>query len=206
MKKHFIYLSLLIFAFSCSDILDTIPTDRLSSEVYWQKDQDAEYAANAIYRFLEDPVALLGRDVMSDIARATFETSEETKIEGGIADSQTNIFQNTWNDLYRGIRRCNDYMINVDRFKATDQAKVNRITAEVRTLRCYFYSRLVSYFGDVPLITTPIDIKESKMLTRTPVSDIYDFIYTEIMNAVKYLPSKANSTILSCRKDSRRAD
>lgn len=188
MKKHFIYLSLLIFAFSCSDILDTIPTDRLSSEVYWQKDQDAEYAANAIYRFLEDPVALLGRDVMSDIARATFETSEETKIEGGIADSQTNIFQNTWNNLYRGIRRCNDYMINVDRIKPTDQAKVNRITAEVRTLRCYFYSRLVSYFGDVPLITTPIDIKESKMLTRTPVSDIYDFIYTEIMNAVKYLP------------------
>jgi hypothetical protein len=192
MKKHFIFLLLLIHTFACNDILNTIPTDRLSSEVYWQKDQDAEYAANAIYRFLEDPIALLGRDVMSDIARATFETSDETKVEGGIADSQTNIFQNTWNDLYRGIRRCNDYMKNVDRIKATDQAKVNRITAEVRTLRCYFYSRLVSYFGDVPLLTTPIDIKESKILVRTPVSEIYDFIYTEIMDAVKYLPKTTN--------------
>lgn len=183
---------LLIFAgvlFGCSDVLDTVPTDRLSSEVYWQTDKDAEYAANAIYRFLENPVTILGRDAMSDLARATFETSDETKVEGSIADPQTNIFQNTWNDMYKGIRRCNDYMANVGKITPSDEAKVNRLTSEVRTLRCYFYSRLTAYFGDVPLITTPIGIAESKTLTRTPVSEIYDFIYTEIIDAVNYLPA-----------------
>ena len=172
----------------CSDVLDTIPTDRLSSEVYWQTDNDAEYAANAVYRFLESHITVLGRDVMSDVARSTFETSDETKVEGSIADSQTGIFQTTWNDMYKGIRRCNDYMANVDKITPTNEAFVNRVTSEVRTLRCYFYSRLVSYFGDVPLVTDPIGISESKTLTRTPVSEIYDFIYKEINESVAHLP------------------
>jgi hypothetical protein len=191
MKKILTYILFIpVTMTGCTDILNTIPTDRLSSEVYWQEDKDAEYAANAIYRFLEDPGVILGRDVMTDIARATFETSDETKVEAGIADPQTSIFQNTWNDLYKGIRRCNDYMANIDKIIPADEAMINRITSEVRILRCYFYSRLVSYFGDVPLIITPIGISESKNLTRTPVSEIYEFIYREITESVNYLPEK----------------
>jgi hypothetical protein len=106
--KYICILVLLGSMAGCDDVLDTVPTDRLSSEVYWQTDKDAEYAANAIYRFIESPVTILGMDEMTDIARATFETSDETKVEADIADPQTNIFQNTWNDMYSGIRRCND--------------------------------------------------------------------------------------------------
>jgi len=186
-KIIFFLFSSLLFV-GCENVLETIPTDRLSSEVYWKSDKDAEYAANAVYRFLESPVTLLGRDAMSDIARATFETSDETKVEASIADPQTNIFQNNWNDLYRGIRACNDYMANVGNITPTNEALVNQYTSEVRTLRCYFYSRLVMLFGDVPLIKVPIGISESKTLTRTPVSEIYEFIYTEISDAVQYLP------------------
>jgi hypothetical protein len=191
MKKIYAYIVIFVTALAGCDVLDTVPTDRLSAEVYWQTDQDAEYAANAIYQYLEAPGTLLGRDEMSDIATATFETSAEIKVEQSIADAQTDIFQNTWNDLYRGIRRCNDYTANVERITPTDEAAVNRYTAEVRTLRCYFYARLASYFGDVPLLKNPVGISESKELTRTPVSEIYDFIYTEIADAVKYLPKTA---------------
>lgn len=189
MKNRYIVITLWSLVFiGCGDILETIPTDRLSAEVYWKNDKDAEYASNAIYRFLEDPIGLLGRDAMSDIARSTFETSDETKVEASIADPQTNIFQNNWNDLYRGVRACNDYMANIGNITPTDEALVNRYTSEVRTLRCYFYSRLVSLFGDVPLIKTPIGISESKTLTRTPVSEIYEFIHAEISDVVNYLP------------------
>ena len=193
MKKTLLYIALPCLLAAC-DVLDTVPTDRLYSEVYWKTDQDAELAANAIYRFLEDPGTLLGRDAMSDIARATFETSDETKVEASIADSQTNLFQNTWNDLYKGIRRCNDYMVNVDKIESSNQTQLDTYTAEVRTLRAYFYSRLVAYFGDVPLVVTPIDIAESKELTRTPVAEIYEYIYKELSEAANYLPEKAKET------------
>ena len=189
MNKYFILLVLSFAVIGCSDVLDTIPTNRLSSEVFWQTDKDAEFGANAAYRFLESHGTLLGRDILTDFARATFETSDETKVEASIADPQTAIFQNAWRDMYQGIRRCNDYMANIDKVTVTDQTKVNRFTSEVRTLRCYFYARLTSYFGDVPLVVTPIGISESKSLTRTPVSEIYDFIYSEITDAEKYLPN-----------------
>lgn len=197
MKKIYLYLLLSGFALAgCSGFLDTIPTDRLSSEVYWQTDQDAEYAANAIYRWVENrgPEQYLGRDEMSDIARATFETSDETKVESSIADTQTGLFNGTWGDLYKGIRRANDYMANVGKITVTDAVKVARLTAEVRVLRSYFYSRLVAHFGAVPLITTPIGISESKELTRTPVADIYDFIYEEITSVVNDLPVTTTET------------
>lgn len=197
MKKLYLHLLLPGFALAgCSDVLNTIPTDRLSSEVYWQTDRDAEYAANAIYRWVESggPGQYLGRDEMSDISRATFETSDETKVESSIADTQTGLFQGTWSDLYKGIRRANDYMANVGKITVTDAAKVARLTAEVRVLRCWFYSRLVAHFGDVPLVLTPIGISESKELTRTPVAGIYDFIYDEITAAVNDLPVTATET------------
>jgi hypothetical protein len=192
MKKISIYLFLSGITFGCTGLLDTIPTDRLSSDIYWQTDKDAEYAANAIYQFLESPSTILGRDIMADVARATFENSDEAKVEASIADPQTGIFQNTWNDLYKGIRRCNDYMANVDKITVADEATVRRITAEVRTLRCYFYARLAAYFGDVPLITVPVGISESKTLVRTPVSEIYDFIYREISESTTYLPERTS--------------
>ena len=93
MKNILLYIAFPCILMGCNNVLDTVPTDRLSSEIYWQTDQDAEYAANAIYRFLENPSTIIGRDEMSDLARATFETSDETKVEASIADPQTRIFQ-----------------------------------------------------------------------------------------------------------------
>ena len=44
MKKTLLYIALPCLLAAC-DVLDTVPTDRLSSEVYWKTDQDAELAA-----------------------------------------------------------------------------------------------------------------------------------------------------------------
>lgn len=194
MNKKYIFASLAcITIVSCSDVLNTVPTDRLSSETYWQSDADAEFASNAIYTYLEDPGTLLGRDIMSDLGCATFNNSDEARVETDIADTQTGIFSSTWNNMYKGIRLCNDYLENINRITVTDAAKVKACTAEVRTLRAYFYARLVSYFGGVPLITTPIDIRQSKTVTRNDASEIYDFIEKELNAATSDLPVKANA-------------
>lgn len=194
MNKIYILSSLAcLFLTSCSDVLDTLPTDRLSSETYWQSDADAEFASNAIYTYLEDPGTLLGRDIMSDLGCATFNNSDEARVETDIADTQTGIFSSTWNNMYKGIRLCNDYMYNVGNIEVTDETKVKACTAEVRTLRAYFYARLVSYFGGVPLITTPIDISQSKTATRNSASEIYDFIEKELNDAASDLPVKASA-------------
>lgn len=192
MKKYIFTAAFALTLVGCGDVLETIPTDRLSAETYWQTDNDAMQAANAIYRYLEGPGTMIRRDIMTDLGCATFNNSDEARVETDIADTQTGLFSSTWNDLYKGIRLCNNYMANIEKVTPTDPARVKTYTAEVRTLRAYFYSRLVSYFGGVPLVTTPIGIAESKELTRNSAAEIYDFIETELNAAATDLPVTAS--------------
>src|SRR5690606_28715553 len=71
----------------------------------------------------------------------------------------------------------------------TEQAKMDRNLAEARFLRAYWYHHLVSLYGDVPLVTTPLALSESN-LPRTPKPQVYDFILSELDAAAAVLPEK----------------
>lgn len=60
---------------SCEDILETLPSDRISSEVYWKNEQDAAYAANAIYNYLNG-TRIFVFDGMTDILHANTQFSD----------------------------------------------------------------------------------------------------------------------------------
>jgi starch-binding outer membrane protein, SusD/RagB family len=71
----------------CNDnLLDTIPNDRISSEIFWQNDEDAEKAANAVYTFLsENPNNFFSWDGMTDIGHTNAPESSESLILRGAA-------------------------------------------------------------------------------------------------------------------------
>ena len=68
-KKLFILFIASGFILGCKrDLLETIPNDRISSEIFWKTDNDAVLAANAVYSFLaESADHFIGWDGMSDI-------------------------------------------------------------------------------------------------------------------------------------------
>lgn len=174
--------------FSCDDILETVPTDRLPSELFWKTDQDAEYATNSIYHELEDYWDILNLDCFTDIGHYNFNAADHTRVERGAADAQNSVFSGYWSKYYRGIRLCNDYLENVVNVNVVDQDKVNGHTGEVKTLRAYFYLRLVFFYGDVPLIKQTISIEEGKQVKRTPANEVWDFIEKELIEAAELLP------------------
>ena len=52
----------------------------------------------------------------------------------------------------------------------------NRLVAEARFLRGYFYFELVKNFGGVPLITGFLLPEEIQGITRASAEDVYKFI------------------------------
>ena len=61
------FLSLLMV--SCdSDFLNTIPKDRLASDIFWQTEEDAIYASTGMYSRLEDQWRYTSMDAYSDSA------------------------------------------------------------------------------------------------------------------------------------------
>ncbi|HEY4289237.1 MAG TPA: RagB/SusD family nutrient uptake outer membrane protein [Puia sp.] len=177
---------------SCQkNLLNTVPNDRISTDIFWKTDNDATLAANAIYTDMaETPDHFFGWDNMSDIIFTNPTGPVEAAIKQGQYDALNSRIGGDWNTLYAGIRGANSFMAHVDEVQTTNAALISRLKGEVRALRAYFYMRLASLWGDVPLVTTELSLDESEKVTRTPVAQVWDFVAAELDTAALLLPVK----------------
>lgn len=67
----------------------------------------------------------------------------------------------------------------------------NRLVAEARFLRGYFYFELVKNFGGVPLITGFLLPEEIQGITRASAEDVYKFIEDDLKAAAGVLPQRS---------------
>ncbi len=185
-----IIILLLVFSTSCKkDLLETIPNDRISTDIFWKTDKDATLAANAVYTYLGNAERYFYLDGITDLGHTNLPQSPESLILKGQFDAFSSRVQEEWTNAYTGIHSANTFLANVDKVQSTDPALLPRLKAEVRVLRAYYYIRLAGLFGDVPLVTTEITLEESKKLVRTPVVDVWNFIAKELTESAVILPT-----------------
>ena len=148
MKKQFIFISIFTFTTfillsGCKkNILDTVPNDRISSEIYWKTESDAKSAVNAIYTSL-DAVNLFNLDGVTDIGHTNTTFTAEYNIENGSYDASHSRIQTEWNAGFRGIYLANTVLDNIDRVVSTNTTLINQYKGEAKTLRAYFYLSLI---------------------------------------------------------------
>ena len=83
--------------------------------------------------------------------------------------------------MYTGITRCNFIMENKDKIDFTGK---DRIIAEAKFLRAFYYFELVKFFGDVPLIIDKrIGAEEVTQIPRSPKADVYAQIESDLIDA-----------------------
>src|ERR1700743_2066100 len=143
---------------SCQkNLLNTVPNDRISTDIFWKTDNDATLAANAIYTYMaETPDHFFGWDCMSDIIFTNPTGPVEASIKEGQYNALNSRISGDWSTYYAGIGGVNTFLAHVDQIQTQNPALISRLKGEVRALRAYFYMRLASLFSDVPLITTEI--------------------------------------------------
>lgn len=173
-----------------SDLLETIPNDRISSEIFWKTEKDATLAANAIYPYLGNAEKYFSWDGISDIGFNSVPQSPESFILKGQYDALNSRVSGEWTSSYAGIRAANVFMENVDGVEVIDQDLIDRLKGEVKTLRAYLYIKLATLYGDVPLITRELTLEESKAVARAPVAEVWDFVATELTEAAALLHDK----------------
>ncbi|ANH84106.1 carbohydrate-binding protein SusD [Niabella ginsenosidivorans] len=185
-------LFLLLFLWGCQkDLLNTIPNDRISTEIFWKTETDAVLAANAVYTYMaEDADHFIGWDCMSDIVFTNPTGPQEASISQGQFNALNSRISGDWTRNYAGIRAANSFLANVDKIEVTDPALIDRLKGEVRALRSYFYYQLVFLFGDVPLVTSELTVDESRRVTRDPAKAVWDFVASELDAAAAVLPVK----------------
>lgn len=180
--KKFIIFSLIICTvvlFGCDDGLVLSPTGSVTEEVYWERDSDAVLAVNAVYGELDDLTMVKQLDSVTDLAfRALTGPGTLYDVGQGNIVPANDAINGIWNRYYRGVRKANDVITNIGSVEMGDEALLERVEAEARFLRAYFYTQLTSLWGDVPLILEPIEINEH--VGRTNREEIVDFIIDEL--------------------------
>ena len=100
-----------------------------------------------------------------------------------------------WAAHYKTIGRVHTVLDNLSSLKGTTPAeKYNQIDAELRFVRAYAYSQLIELYGDVPLMTKTLSLSEAETITRTPKSEVQQWIIDEMSEIADALPiSQSNS-------------
>jgi len=191
--KKILYFTILVFIVSifsgCTEnLLESVPTDRISTDIYWITENDAIYAANSVYRYLDD-IAVVDNDGLTDILHANVPFYDNGTIERGDYNSNTVKIYDRWVLYYKGIRAANYFIENVDKITTTNTALINNLKSQVRFIRVYQYLNLVMFYGDVPLVIKTIaTISGGQSVTRNPIAEIWAYINTELDACASALP------------------
>lgn len=180
-------LALLLIA--CDDLLNTVPKDRLASDLFWKTEQDAVFASNGIYSILGNQWRYTSMDAYTDIAHYILQWRAESTIEKHTFDASNNVVADEWRYYYNIIYASSSFLENISLVEEMNEGLRQRLIAEAKTLRAFAYINLVMLYGDVPLVTTSLTVEEAKAMSRTSASNIWDFISTELTAAATDLPA-----------------
>jgi len=158
--------------------------DAISDESFWTTEEQLQLALNALYAQEtlknSETVAL---DQMGDNSINSTTSDAYRLISAGVYGSDLSVLNTTWwADIYKGIRRCNVFLQNYQQATEVSEEIKNQMAGEAKTIRAYCYMQLTLLFGDVPLITEPLELDELYG-PRTPREEVINFILAELDDA-----------------------
>lgn len=198
MKKIITQITAILFVLqsftSCDSFIDETNPNKIPIDNYFQTENDAERAVNAIYLAIRSN---------SCLGESSYLYTEERSDNMGRLDNQSSAgepFQFTdfsllpsntylrthWNSLYQAVTRSNFVLTYIDQVSFTDEKVKENYIAEAKFLRALVYFHLVRKWGDVPLVTTFLTTQdEIKEITfREKENTVYNQIVKDLTEAL----------------------
>ena len=187
---------------SCSDELDLVPITEKSASNFYRNEQEMETAIFGVYAQLQNN-GLYGLDLIGVGEIPGEDTFEEIAANDGgrfgqLDDFSTNaendLVGDIWRESFEGIQRVNVVLNRIEEVEFDNEAlKANRI-GEMQFVRGLLYFNLVRLYGDVPLVLEEtINPSDYFGQERTPSSEVYDQIETDLNAAIQSLPATKSS-------------
>ncbi|MCH7410431.1 RagB/SusD family nutrient uptake outer membrane protein [Belliella sp. DSM 111904] len=191
--KYFAILTGTFLSVSCTDFLEERNESNYTQENYFQTPEHAEAAINHLYsalRFVSDGAGTYGESpfmslefptglVNTEVGQSQFNNT----LRNLTTNSENNYFNVWWEQSYRAIANANLAIDRIPSIQMNETTQQNLI-AEAHFMRAFHYFNLVRLFGDIPLITVPVDADSDLLYpSRSPIADIYDLIVSDLQIA-----------------------
>lgn len=193
MKKLICYsivlTMIIVTLMSCKDILTENPKSFVSPEGFPTTEREAIAATNAAYsRLYGGPRDLYVRFVSSDIAFQGFHNKRPVTYFQGL-DQFDGDANTIWDGGYEGITEAN-FAINAVPNVDMNPDLRNRLVAEAKVLRAWYYFWLVRLYGPLPIVEEPVSSpSDVEDITRSSVDQVYTLIKNDLTEAIPDLPS-----------------
>lgn len=190
--KLFIVFALMAFVLpSCHDFLDEDPEDRVAISNYYETEEDAISAVNAVYGHLNAQSA----DTYGGVYHSSFwvmiglasDEMRNNQVGNTDADQLANftyspengIVYDVWKQHFKAITLAN---IAISRVPNTDMDETlrTRLTNEAKFLRGLLYFNMVRMYGKIPLL---VNEEEPLYPEAAEVEDIYAQIIQDLTDA-----------------------
>lgn len=202
--KKIIYIIALITSVTfagCSDFLKEDVRGQENLDTYFQTEEEAESFLTGCYSALTyggwwqiNKLWLLSEMCSDDcwMGNTAQDQGDYISVAHYQGNGQSNeAIANFWQYRYKGILRCNIGIERIPEASILDKEKQNRLVAEARFLRAFYYFELVKNFGDIPLVTGFVMPEEVEGITRSEASAIYKFIEDDLVAASEVLPQRS---------------
>jgi len=207
LTKYSLISLFLILAFSCTNFLVEDNKSNITAENYFTTASGYESLVNAAYATLRDDIGsgggprgypfvfCSGVDIYnrgeSELVGGSYEGRDVISSglnEYGSLDAQNGAVSDFYTNMYKAIQTCNTAISRADNVEGLTDSRKQRLLAQVRFLRAYYYYLLVEQFGDVPIVTEEITNAVTHF-DRDPEEKVYQFIISELEASVPDLPA-----------------
>lgn len=215
MKKYIKNISFVFFVaaflFGCQeDFLERYPLDQISSETFWNTENDLMVYNNNLYHRAQvdqnipimmghttDPftshwASLWFLDGFTDDAAPENPRHDNfNEVRAGIHQVQTGSRRFGYSN-WHFVRAINIGLANYDRADIA-QSTINMYAGEARLFRGWFYADKVSKFGDVPWVEKELNVDSPELFgPRTPREEAMENVLADLQFAVQHLPADRN--------------
>ena len=191
--KLAVFVCLLFWTTSCQDFLDEQNKSAITQENYFTSASQAEAAVNGIYPSLYTLTTGSGNNygeavwvsLEMPVGHAT--TLGQSLYNNGLIQHDNSpiepVFRVMWEGFYEGVANANLSINNIPSIEM-DPAKKDALLGQAYFLRALYYYYLVRLYGDIPLITAPIDFASPELFPeRTSQALVYDLIVSDLKAA-----------------------
>lgn len=193
--KYYIGVACMILAsFTSCNELDLAPTNKFTDLTYWSSPEKASAVLSKAYSQMYGSDYFFANERLSDNLYEGRGNTNEKIITAGQADAALGRFDEEWKKCYEGIKTCHTFLENVDRVPGMDEVLKTRMKAETRFIRAFLFFRLACHYGDVPLFEQSLTMQEANSVTRSPKSDVINFVRKELNEVAGALPTKQEYT------------
>lgn len=182
--KTILLLSVVVILPSC---LDLDPQDQMSDANLWQTPNDYKLYANQFYEWTRDFSSAVYDGPHSDTRSDLMTSSSYNEYSKGI--NNIPVSDGNYTGAYTKIRYANILLQKAESYP--NPTDIARYVAEAKFFRAYEYFDLLQLFGDVIVVTEPIDITDPKMnAPRDDRSKVVDLIIEDLKQAIPDLPKE----------------